>query len=97
MEGSDAQMPQVEMVEEIPGSPTEIAEESDLEAELGTRPKLEKRKRERRRRDPGAVPVPGSDEDEEENESPSKRAPRSSGGLSQPPILGTSSRDMSVR
>ena len=75
-------MPQVEMVEEIPGSPTEIAEESDLETELGTRPKLEKRKRERRCRDPGAVPVPGPDEDEEDNESPSKRAPRSSGGLS---------------
>ena len=81
MEEHDARMPQVEKVLEGPGSPTEIAEDSDLEPEPGMKPKLEKRKRECRRRDPGVHPVPGSEE-ENENESPSKRASRSAGGLS---------------
>ena len=76
MEGRDA-----DMVEEVLGSPTEIAEDSQPDQEHGVRPKMEKRKREERLRDhPGVVPVPGSD-NEEENESPSKRPPRASRGL----------------
>ena len=91
MEGSDAQMPQVEMVEEIPGSPTEIAEESDLETELGTRPKLEKE---------NGILVLFLSLDLMKMRRIMKALVRERLGrlgASQPPISGTSSRDMSVR
>ena len=89
-------MPQVEMVEEIPGSPTEIAEESDLETELGTRPKLEKENG----KDVVGILVLFLSLDLMKMRRIMKALVRERLGrlgASQPPISGTSSRDMSVR
>ena len=73
---SDEHMPPVTEVQEVLGSPTEIADNSDNEHSPERPAKLEKRKREVRQRDPRALPVPGTEEDEDDLDSPSKRPPR---------------------
>ena len=70
---SDEHMPPVAEVQEVLGSPTEIADDSENEHNPGRPAKLEKRKREARQRDPRALPVPGADDEEDELDSPSKR------------------------